>query len=63
MKDAIKRTVKAVGLWLLQGILGCIFVLGFAYLLVEWVSGCGEHYIDANGNTHINQCLLPPITK
>ena len=59
MKDMLKR----FALWILQGIIGTIFVLGFAYLLVEWVSGCGEHYIDANGNTHINQCLLPPITK
>lgn len=59
MKDLLKR----FALWILQGIIGALFVLGFAYLLVEWVSGCGEHYIDANGNTHINQCLLPPITK
>ena len=59
MKDLLKRFL----LWCLQGIIGCVLVLGFAYLLVEWVSGCGEHYIDANGNTHINQCLLPPITK
>ena len=59
MKDLLKR----FALWILQGIIGCVLVLGFAYLLVEWVSGCGEHYIDANGNTHINQCLLPPITK
>ena len=59
MKDLLKRFL----LWCLQGVIGTIFVLGFAYLLVEWVSGCGEHYIDANGNTHINQCLLPPITK
>ena len=54
MKDLIKR----FALWLLQGIIGAVFVLAFAFLLAEWFAGCGEHYVDSQGRTHIHQCLL-----
>lgn len=59
MKDLLKR----FALWILQGIIGALFVLGFAFLLAEWLSGCGEHYVDAHGVTHINQCMFPPANK
>lgn len=25
-------------------------------VLFGWLTGCGEHYIDAAGNTHIYEC-------
>jgi hypothetical protein len=52
------KTLKAFGLWLLQGVLGAVFVLGLAFVLVEWASGCGEPYVDSKGKTHINECVL-----
>lgn len=44
--------------WLIQGIIGLVFVVGFAFLVAEWFAGCGEHYVDSKGVTHINQCLF-----
>jgi hypothetical protein len=32
--------------------------LAFAVLLIEWASGCGEHYIDAHGVLHSHECVL-----
>lgn len=58
MKQWIKQAAKAVGLWLLQGIIGAVIVLGGAVVLVEWLAGCGEHYIDSQGRTHIHQCIV-----
>jgi hypothetical protein len=29
-----------------------------AVLFAEWVSGCGETYIDAKGKRHSNECLF-----
>ena len=54
MKDLIKR----FALWVLQGIIGAVFVLGLAFVVVEWMTGCGEPYVDSKGVTHMNQCLF-----
>lgn len=29
-----------------------------AGVLIEWAAGCGEHYIDAAGVTHQNECIF-----
>lgn len=50
--------MKQLLLWIAQGTLGMVFVVGFAFVLVEWASGCGEPYVDSKGKTHINECVL-----
>ena len=32
----------------------------FAVLLIEWMAGCGETYIDANGIRHQYECVFIP---
>ena len=54
------KILKALGLWILQGIIGAVFVIGGAVVLVEWFSGCGETYIDAKGIRHTHECLFLP---
>jgi len=54
----MKKILKAIGLWLLQGIIGAVFVIGGAVVLVEWMAGCGETYVDSKGHTHTHQCLF-----
>jgi hypothetical protein len=41
-----------------QAILMAIAGILLAVLMLEWMAGCGEHYIDAKGITHQNQCLF-----
>lgn len=54
----MKKLLKAFALWLLQGIIGLVF-LGFIVLMVaEWAAGCGETYVDAKGVRHQNECLF-----
>ena len=31
-----------------------------ALIVVEWMAGCGETYIDANGNEHQHECVFLP---
>ena len=34
------------------------FALLTAVLLLEWMAGCGETYIDAKGERHANECMF-----
>ena len=37
-----------------------LMVALFAVLLIEWMAGCGETYIDANGVRHQYECVFIP---
>lgn len=37
----------------LFGLLGLLF----GAVLIGWATGCGEHYVDANGVTHNYECF------
>jgi hypothetical protein len=37
-----------------------LIVGAFAVLLVEWMAGCGETYIDAKGVRHQYECVFIP---
>ena len=54
------KILKAIGLWILQGIIGAVFVLGGEFVLAEWFAGCGETYVDSNGVRHNHECLFLP---
>lgn len=44
--------------FVIQGLIGLVFVLGMAVVLVEWAAGCGETYIDSKGVRHANECIF-----
>ena len=44
--------------WLIQALIGLVLMAFFAFMLVEWMAGCGESYVDAKGTTHINECVF-----
>lgn len=58
MKQVITNIIKVIALWALQGIVGAVFVIAGAMLLIEWFAGCGESYVDSKGMTHTNTCLF-----
>lgn len=29
-----------------------------AVVLLEWIGGCGESYVDSEGITHIHECVI-----
>ena len=35
-----------------------LFGVLLTLLLAEWLVGCGESYVDANGVRHINPCII-----
>jgi hypothetical protein len=35
-----------------------LFMAFMAVVMVEWVSGCGQTYIDAQGVEHMAQCWM-----
>jgi hypothetical protein len=48
---------------LAQTLFGLAFVAFIAFMLIEWASGCGEHYVDSKGVTHINECTFTTSKK
>ena len=33
-------------------------IIFFAAMLAEWVTGCGETYIDSKGERHAHECIF-----
>jgi hypothetical protein len=52
------KLLKALGLWILQGLLGLIFILFMVLMVAEWAAGCGETYVDSKGIRHNHECLF-----
>lgn len=42
----------------LEVILMAVFAVGLAVIVLEWLSGCGETYIDSKGVRHQYECLF-----
>lgn len=40
-----------------------LMVALFAVMLIEWMAGCGESYIDAKGVRHQYECVFIPQPK
>ena len=50
--------LKRLLLWLAQALAGIVLIAFFCLMLIEWMAGCGESYVDAKGKTHINECVF-----
>ena len=49
---------------LLGGISALVLVSALiAVVLIEWMAGCGETYVDANGTRHHYQCVFVPFNN
>lgn len=46
--------------WIASVVLFLVVALTGAVLILEWMSGCGETYIDAKGNRHHGECIVIP---
>jgi len=58
--------LKRITRWLLTAVLTLLFCIFMAVVVIEWMAGCGESYIDANGRTHLHECVFinfPPKEK
>lgn len=49
-----KRVVR----WFFTALGVLCFAVLIAVLLMEWMVGCGESYVDSKGGTHLNECLF-----
>ena len=56
------RSVHAKSLYYyLLAIVLWVVMLGFiAIVVIEWMAGCGESYVDANGVRHQYECVFIP---
>lgn len=44
---------------LLAELIACAFLgAGLAFMAANWLSGCGESYVDAQGVRHLIECSL-----
>lgn len=44
-------------------IVAIVFGVAVAILMMEWMVGCGEYYIDSKGVKHANECLFLNIER
>ena len=49
---------KRVARWLATVAAVTAFAVLGAVVLLEWMAGCGETYIDAKGERHANECIF-----
>jgi uncharacterized membrane protein YdbT with pleckstrin-like domain len=57
---AMTNIWKRIGMFLLTVIFVTSFALLMAIVILEWMVGCGESYVDAKGVRHINECIVIP---
>lgn len=50
--------LKRVARWLVTVAAVTAFAVLGAVVLLEWMAGCGETYIDAKGERHANECIF-----
>ena len=49
---------QRVARWLVTVAAVTAFAVLGAVVLLEWMAGCGETYIDAKGERHANECIF-----
>lgn len=54
-----KRVLRGIGAVLLMFLFSAFTTL----LVVEWLVGCGETYVDAKGVRHPYECLFIPLNR
>lgn len=50
--------LKRITRWVFTAIMTVLFCTFMAVITIEWLAGCGESYVDANGNRHLNECVF-----
>jgi hypothetical protein len=55
----LKRVLRGIGAVLLMFLFSAFTTL----LVVEWLVGCGETYVDAKGERHPYECLFIPLNR
>jgi hypothetical protein len=51
MQNFIEKTAYAI--------VGLILAILFAFMLLNWASGCGESYVTADGSRIQGECITP----
>jgi hypothetical protein len=58
-RRVLPRAVSIIG-----AVICAVLMAGFfAVLLVEWMAGCGETYVDAKGQRHQYECVFINFTR
>lgn len=50
----MKKVLSAIAMFVFTSLFG-IFL---AFMLLEWLAGCGETYVDSKGVRHANECVF-----
>lgn len=50
----MKKVLSAIAMFVFTS----LFAIFLAFMLLEWLSGCGESYIDSKGVHHANKCMF-----
>lgn len=50
-------------MWVVSALLFAVSIVLVAMLLIEYLVGCGETYVDAKGVRHQHECVFIPQKK
>ena len=50
------KLLKQLLVAFIKGLVGLALIVAFLFMLIEWMTGCGEHYVDYKGVTHVETC-------
>ena len=62
--SCLPNVMKKLFDWVLSALLMLAFCVFMAVIVIEWMAGCGEYYVDAKGVRHLNECIFinfPPM--
>jgi len=54
----MKSLLKRLAMFVVQGLIGLAMMAFLVVMFFEWAAGCGESYVDAKGQRHINECIF-----
>lgn len=61
MGVSIRRPLwREIALWFFSAVGFALSVVIVAIAFIEWLSGCGETYVDAKGERHAYECVFIP---
>jgi hypothetical protein len=55
--------MKKFCLSVLQSLMMLAFSVFLAFMVTEWMAGCGEYYYDAKGRLVLNECVFIDFPK
>jgi len=63
LKPTDRSIARVLREWAIGVVFAVLFAVGSAVFLIEWMAGCGETYIAADGKRYPYECVFITLHK